>query len=530
MWGTLPRVFDRACGFYPGRTALIEADRRMSYAEMFGWANKIGNGLISLGVSHGDRVGLLMPNCLEFVPAMHGIWKAGAALVQLAARASVDDLVLFLRTSEATTLIYHGHFDDEVSLLRAQLPGLRRFIRLAAGNDAAPADPEQTAQIHADLDYEEVFASASSLPPKMVVEETDLAFVAFTSGTTGLPKGVLQTHKTWSHYSITAGLDIADIRPGEVFAHGGALSHFTQSFLMPTFIRGGTNVLLPSLDPDLLMEVIERERVSATAVVPTVLKMLVEHPGRAQAELSSLRTVVYSGSPMSPDALRRAIDVFGQIFVQTYAGTEQGYVSCLRKEEHCPDRPEIAGRLASAGRALFPVDISIRDESGTALPPGTTGEIWTAQTGQMTGYVDPDLDEHGLREGWVYSGDIGYLDEAGYLYVVDRKKDMIVTGGINVFPRQVEDILATHPTVDRCAVIGVPHPKWGEAVKAVVVLSNTAPIPPQELIELVKQRKGGAWAPKSIDFVESLPLTSSGKIDKKALRSPFWVGRQRQVN
>jgi len=529
LWGTLPRVFDRACEYYSERTAIIDGDRRLSYAEMQTWSNRIALALKTAGVLKGMRVGLLMPNCLEFIPAMHGIWKAGAAIVQMAARSTVSDLIFFLKSSNASALIYHAKFDEHIAEIRHQLPSIQRFICVeSAGITTSKTESLRPALSGRwqELDFSEIVTHGLSSGEVSDVEASDAAFIAFTSGTTGRPKGVVQNHETWSHYSITAGLEIGDIRPGEIFVHGGALTHFTQSFVMPTFLRGGINVILPSLDPGVLLDAIEREQATAMATVPTALNTLLDHAEQTEGQLSSLRTVVYAGSPMSPSSLQRAIKVLGQIFVQTYAGTEQGYVTYLAREDHEPASP----RLASAGRPLFQVEVSIRDAEGTPLPQGALGEVWTKQKGQMLRYADVDIERQRRGSTWVQTGDVGYLDESGYLYLVDRLKDMIVTGGINVFPRQIETILEDHPAITQCAVIGVPDPKWGEAVKALVVRQDKTQVSAQELQELVKQQKGSVWAPKSVEFVPSLPLTPSGKVDKKTIRAPYWEGLDRQIN
>ncbi|MFI0351308.1 AMP-binding protein [Actinomadura sp. 9N407] len=519
MWGTLPRIFDRACSYYADRTALVDGERRLTYTEMHDWANRVGNALVRLEVGKGDRVGLLMPNCLEFIPTMCGIWKAGAAITQMPTRASAEDFHYYLDDVQASTLIYHEAFDEAVAQIRDRLPGLQHVIRLSAGDPLPGA-----------LDYDATLQRESASTPAIEPHVDDLAFVGFTSGTTGVPKGVLQTHATWSHYAVTAGLEIGDIRPGEVFAHAAPLTHFSQTFVMPTFMRGGTNVILPGFDLDLLLDTIEGEGVTATAVVPTIVYMLLDHPRRDKVDLSTLRTVVYAGSPMAPDGLRRALETFGPIFVQTYAGTEPGYMTCLRKEDHRLDSPEWIERLASAGRPMYHVDLTIRDAAGHVLPPGEPGEICAAQPGQMVGYVDASRDAETMQDGWVRSGDIGYVDAAGFVFIIDRQKDMIVTGGFNVFPRQIEDLLITHPAVAQCAVIGVPDPRWGEAVKAVVVTKPGSDVSAEALIDVVKQHKGSVWAPKSIDFTDVLPTNPSGKIDKKSLRAPYWAGQRRQVN
>ena len=223
------------------------------------------------------------------------------------------------------------------------------------------------------------------------------------------------------------------------------------------------------------------------------------------------------------------MDALGPIFVQTYAGTEPGYISCLRKQDHRVDTDTDVSRLASAGRPIPYVRVSIQDENDEPLPVGAVGEICSKQLGQMLSYVDTARNAEALRDGWVHTGDIGYLDEHGFLYIVDRKRDMVVSGGFNVFPRQVEDVLLGHPAVAQAAVIGVPHPKWGEAVHAVVVLRAGAEASEQDLIAMVKKELGSVAAPKTMAFVAELPVNPSGKLDKKALRAPFWSSRGRQV-
>jgi acyl-CoA synthetase (AMP-forming)/AMP-acid ligase II len=518
MWGTLPDVLDRACRYYRDRVAVIQDERTLSYAELEGLSNRIGQGLVSLGVQKGERVGLLLPNCLEFIPNQHGIWKAGAVLVQMPTRASAATHATNLDQTAATTLIYHAEFDSVVDAMRDSLPKVDRYIRV--GGDGSR-----------DTTFEDVVAGAPDSRPDVALAPEDEAYVLFTSGSTGDPKGVVNSHFTWGHYSITAGLEIGDIQFGEQFAHGAPLTHYTQIFVMPTFLRGGTNIMLPGLDVDVLLSAIEKHQVTATAVVPTIIYLLVDHPERSSYDLSSLGTMVYAGSPIAPEKLRQALDALGPIFIQTYAGTEPGYISCMRKEDHRVDSDVAIERLASAGRPMFHVDVTIQDEDDNLLPIGEVGEICSRQLGQMLGYVDSSRDSEALRGGFVHTGDIGRLDEDGFLYIVDRKKDMVVSGGFNVFPRQVEDVLVLDPAVGQVAVVGVPHEKWGEAVHAVVVLKSgtgddetTA-----RLKALAKAELGAVCAPKSIDYVDALPVNPAGKVDKKALRAPFWAGRTRQV-
>jgi acyl-CoA synthetase (AMP-forming)/AMP-acid ligase II len=516
-WGVLPDVLDRAGVYYADRTAIVEGfgdERSVTYRELLAWRNRIANGLITSGVQQGDRVGLLMPNCLEFIPVQQAIWAAGAVLVQLPTRATAAGFRSNLAQTDATTLVYHAKFEDEVARIRDELPKLQTVIRVGTA---------ATEQVEA-LDFAELVAAQADTRPDIAIDEHDEAYVLFTSGSTGEPKGVVNSHFTWSHYGISAGLEIGDIRFGEVFAHGAPLTHFSQIFVMPTFVRGGTNVMLAGLEVEGLLTNIERHRITATAVVPTIVYLLLDHPRRGEHDLGSLHTVIYAGSPIAPERLREALDEFGPIFIQTYAGTEQGYVSCLRKNEHNVDH------LATAGRPMFQVRVSICDDDDNPLPVGDVGEICSQQLGQMLGYLDPQRNPETVRDGWVHTGDIGHLDEDGFLHIVDRKKDMVVSGGFNVFPRQVEDALALHPAVAQSAVIGVPHEKWGEAVLAVVVTRQDTAASESELIDHVKAALGSVAAPKSVVFAEKLPLNPAGKVDKKAIRAPYWQGRARQIS
>jgi fatty-acyl-CoA synthase len=304
-----------------------------------------------------------------------------------------------------------------------------------------------------------------------------------------------------------------------------------MAYFLPVWLRGGTNILLEGFDPEVLLDTIERERATSTLMVPTMLYVLLDTPGIADRDLSSLRTLAYGAAPMGRERLEQAMQTFGPIFVQGYGQTEAPMqISVLTKADHvrAAQRPEI---LTSCGRAVAIAEVRIAGDDLRELPDGEVGEIVVRGPHLTLGYVGkPDETAATIRDGWLCTGDLGRRDDEGYLYIVDRKKDMIISGGFNVYPKEVEQVLFSHPAVADACVIGVPDEKWGEAVKAIVVPAEGAEVDPEELIALVKQRKSSVLAPKSVELVDAIPLTSVGKHDKKALRARYWADRARAVN
>ncbi|HME02271.1 MAG TPA: AMP-binding protein, partial [Solirubrobacteraceae bacterium] len=331
-----------------------------------------------------------------------------------------------------------------------------------------------------------------------------------------------------SLYSATLELDV---RPGEVSAHIAPLTHSGMVYVLPVWARGGTNVVLGGFDPAQLLHTIEHEHVTSTLMVPTMLYYLLDLPGIADRDLSSLRTLTYGAAPMGPERIEQALEVFGPIFIQVYGQSEApAQITVLAKRDHILAR-ENPDLLRSCGRPVAIVDVRCADDALTSVPDGEPGEILVRGPNVTPGYINkPKETAAALRDGWLCTGDIGVRDEQGYFYIVDRKKDMIVSGGFNVYPKEVEQTLFAHPAVRDVCVVGVPDEKWGEAVKAVVVMDPDAATTDTELIEFVKARKGSVLAPKSVDFVEAIPLSSLGKHDKKALRETYWAGRERAVN
>jgi acyl-CoA synthetase (AMP-forming)/AMP-acid ligase II len=429
---------------------------------------------------------------------------------------SLDDHAYVLEDAGVETLVFDPEFFGErAAELATRVPGLKNLLALG------PSDVGD--------DY---ITLASTFEPRPLVapraDGTDIPGLAYTGGTTGKPKGVMGSYRSGAAMSQIMLTEWEWPREPR-FLMCTPLSHAGAAFFIPVLLLGGSLVVVPYFEPGLVLETIERERITATMVVPTMLYMLMDHPDFATRDLSSLETVYYGAAAMSPTRLAEAIDKLGPIFFQYYGQAEAPMTVCvLRKDEHDVSRPE---RLATCGRPVPWVHVALLDDSGNEVPRGEAGEICVRGPLVMQGYWNkPEQSAEALAGGWLHTGDIAREDDEGYYTIVDRKKDMIVSGGFNVFPREVEDVISSHPSVAAVAVIGVPDDRWGEAVKAIVVPRPGAEIVADELIDLVKQAKGSVHAPKSVDVAESIPLSPLGKPDKKALRAQYWHDADRMVN
>ena len=364
------------------------------------------------------------------------------------------------------------------------------------------------------------------MSPRCLARPDDVATLNYTGGTTGKSKGVLRRHRQLTPFS---GLILADFelpaRPSYLAV--APISHVAGTKVLPTLMRGGTVHMLKGFDPEAVLATIAREKINFSLLVPTMIYVLLDHPALSETDLSSLELLLYGASPMAPSRLLEALERIGPVLSQLYGQTECYPVSVLRKADHDPRQPEL---FLSCGFPIAGCEVKILDDQDREVPAGQAGEICVRAPHVMAEYWRrPEQTAATLKSGWLHTGDIARADERGYMFILDRKKDMIVTGGFNVFPREVEDVLATHADVAVVAVIGIPDDKWGEAVTAVIVPRPGTSPSERELIDLVKQRKGSAHAPKQVKFVGELPMTGVGKVDKKALRASFWAGRERMV-
>ena len=479
----------------------------------------------ALGAGTGTAVGLLALNRPEVLMVIGAGQTQGWRRTALHPLGSLDDHAYVLSDAGVRTLVIDPvpMFVERAAALLDAVDGLEQILTLG------PV-PAELADVAVD-----VVAAAAEHPVKPLTAEPldpeHVVSITYTGGTTGKPKGVIGTARAMS---TMTQIQLAEWEWPEHprFLMCTPLSHAGAAFFVPTLVKGGTMVVLGKFDPAEVLETIEREKITATMLVPSMLYALMDHPDSRTRDLSSLQTVYYGASPMNPVRLAEAIERFGPIFAQYYGQSEAPMViSYLRRDEH--DR----ARLGSCGRPSAFLRTALLDADGSPVPQGEPGEICVSGPLLAGGYLGlPEQTAETFRDGWLHTGDVAREDEDGFWFIVDRTKDMIVTGGFNVFPREVEDVIAEHPAVAQVGVIGVPDEKWGEAVTAVVVLRPDADSTDeakaavaQAVQASVKERKGAVQSPKQVVFADALPLTALGKPDKKALRAQFWSGQERSV-
>ena len=520
---TIGDLYDRCVEFHGRSTAITFKDQSYTYNEMGANANRLVNGFKSLGFKKGTRVAFLMANCPEYIFSEYAVAKIGGVRIPLAVLLSPEDHIYMVNQSRCTALIYHETMAGRIRKMAPRLETVEHYI--CVGQDTSILT---TGHIH----LQTLMESHSSESVAVAVDPEDLVGIYYTGGTTGRPKGVMLSHRAWVNTILFETLEFGFGRR-EVFVYLTPLTHAGGCLLLPVLLRNGRCVIMDHFDPGEFLETVQRERVTTTFLVPTMLYVLLDYPDLDHYDLSSLTNVIYGASAIAPERLKQAVNRFGPIFTQLFGQTEAPMTfSILSRDEHIIDDPVREREIfSSAGRPTFHTHLRIVDEQGTDVERGQTGEVIVKCSNMMTGYLDnPEATRDTIRDGWLYTGDIAKQDAEGYLYIVDRKKDMIISGGFNIYPREIEDVLFEHPAIKAAVVIGIPHAKWGEEVKALVVLKHGVNASDREIIEFVKERKGSLMAPKSIDFIDAIPLTNLGKVDKKILRKKFWKNRDRMIS
>ena len=515
----------RAVVEYPDNLALVYKDTRRTFKELDQRVNRLAHGVLQLGIRKGDRVGMLLHNCCEFIEIDFALSKTGIVRVPLNARLTGKDHEYMLNDSGANTLIFGEDFTETVEKMKSELKTVKEYIRVREGLSKA--------NVLKAIEFEDLTKSGSTDEPSMEVDEDDLHTLFYTSGTTGKPKGAMLTQKAWANVAINLILDYGPVTEKDVILNTQPLSHGAGFFVLPFFIKGATNVLIPEVERSIIFETIQREKVTFLKLVPTVLYQLTESPEKTWYDLSSLHSIIYGGSPSAAPRLKDTIQFFGKKIAQLYGQAEAPMcISVLSREDHHIDGPEEAvKRLSSAGRPCLNVEVRVVDENDREVPTGEVGEVIVRGYHIMKGYWNlPEATAEVMKGGWVHTGDMGYFDSKGYLFLVDRKRDVIISGAFNIYPKELEDIIAAHPKVKEAAVIGVPNDKWGEAVKAVVVPKSGETVMEQEIIDYCRDRVASFKKPKSVDVVGELPRNPYGKVLKTALRENYWKGYDRRIS
>ncbi|MGN6474085.1 MAG: long-chain-fatty-acid--CoA ligase [Mycobacteriales bacterium] len=506
MFASTADVLRRRAALHPDRPAVTFDGRLRTYADLDARSNQVAQGLLAAGVRAGDRVAVLDRNRIEHTEVMFGATKIGATYLPINWRLAADEVAYVLANSRAT-VVFVG--TDLLGLL-----------------DRVTTQPTV---IDLDAEYPTWLDAQPATDPGFEPAATDIALQMYTSGTTGLPKGVLLSHGALCR---AAALGAAwGMTQDTVALACMPLFHMSgTSWAFVCLFHGGHVVLLRDPDPGAVLHAVENDHVTHALLVPAVLQMLLAHPAVTATDFSSLKRMVYGGSPISADLLAEGMATLGCDFMQLYGLTEStGLGTVLEPADHLRD-PRL---LRSVGKPADGVELRLVDPAtGRDVATGEVGEVWLRSRSIMSGYWQNQeaSDDVLVAGGWLRTGDAGYLDEDGYLFLHDRVKDMIVSGGENVYPAEVERVLREHPGVADVAVVGVPDERWGETVKAVVVAAPGQAVNPRELIEFTRDRLAHYKCPTSVDFVTELPRNASGKVLKREVRDPYWQGQSRRVN
>ena len=512
--GTFADIIYRNALLHADEEAFVCGHQRITFSQFNSRVNRLIRSLQKSGLRKGGVIGILSWNCLEYTDFYGAAMKGGFIASPFNPRLHPEELEYLINYSEASTLFVGPELLETVQRLRPRLPRVKEYIGLE-GSAAGM------------VSYQEMLGAGESGEPDSDVKKDDPVIILYTSGTTGLPRGALYTHAQKLDNTRIKALEMGT-KPGDrhlmvlPFFHIGGDSH-----VWPFFLTGGCNVIVPnrSFDPVAVLQAIQEERVTDMQIVPTQLSVLLSHPDLKAHDLSSLNRIYYAASPMPLELLRRGLEVFGPIFAQGYGQTESGPQICtLPKEAHqVLDKPaEEQKVLVSCGQPSLGVHVRVVDKENRDVGPGVVGEIIAQSNSIMTEYWKrPKETAETIVDGWLYTGDLAYCDEKGFIYIVDRKKDMIVSGGENVYSREVEEVLYTHPAVAEAAVIGVPDPRWVERVHALIVLKPAVKVTEKEMIAFCKEHIASYKVPKSVEFVDFLPKNPQGKILKKTIRSKY---------
>ena len=503
--------------------AIVCGDTRYNWNEFDQRTDALARGLASLNVQRGDRVAVLMLNCHRYLELYYACARMGAIIVPLNIRLARPEIVFILNDSESKVLIVDKTFASYVTG-RDTYPTVENILY---NGDETPAGM---------LNFEELVSKGAQIQQSadQEMEDNDISGLYYTGGTTGRAKGVMLSHK--NVVSNAFHMIMATSYTGQdTYLHAGPMFHLAD--IASTFavtMAGGCHVFIPLFNPVHMLEAVQREKVTATLIVPTMINALLNHPDVDNYDISSLRRITYGGSPMPLELLKKGLQKWGPIFVQAYGMTEAAPLLTMLDPQDCrvDGTPEQVRRLASCGKESLGIEVRVVNPDGEDVRPGEIGEIIARGPNIMLGYWRmPEATAAAIVDGWYHTGDLATIDEENFIYIVDRAKDMIISGGENIYCVEVENALYSHPAVLEAAVVGIPDETWGEAVHAVVVCKPGTDVSSDELILHARTQIASYKIPRSIEFrTEALPKSGAGKILKRDLREKYWEGKSRRVN
>jgi len=510
-------ILERGALLYPGREAIVFKDTRVTYKKMNERVNQLAHYLLSLSLTGAKHIAVLAENCHQYAELYFAAAKAGHVTVPLNYRLSIREMTEIVTDSSCKVLFFGKSLASQAGELSQKF----------AFNDVVCFD-DQREDAHY---YEGLLPNFANTNPEITVDENQMAILMYTGGTTGKPKGVMLSHRSLMTSTYDNALVFKfDEEPSTCFIL--PFFHISMWPVLAVMFAGGKVVVAERPDLTEIMRLIQDEKCQHINSVPSIYNWMLMHPDLGEYDLSSLKIMSYAGSPIAPELLKKLIHKFGSVFFQIYGMTEAGLITDLLPEDHVVDGPlELTKRLSSCGRQSYFPKVKVVGPDGRDVVPQEIGEIIVKGKNIMLGYWNnPEQTAKALKDGWLYTGDLGTIDEDGYVYLVDRKNDMIITGGENVYPREVEDVIYEHPAVMEVAVFGVPDDKWGESVKAIVVLKGGMTLREDELQQFCKTRLASYKCPKSVEFRDILPKSGVGKILRSKLKGEYWKSKDRTIN
>jgi long-chain acyl-CoA synthetase len=517
------RILERAVQYFPDREAMVDKDVRLTYRQLGERVNRLANALLSLGLERGDRVAILDWNSHRYGETYYACAVAGLIFMPLNSRLSAPELEYIFSDSDARALLLSEPFIDLFEDVRAKAPSLEFTIGM--GLEKSPIGCHH---------YEDMLDAASSAMKPADTDPDETIQIYYTSGTTGDPKGVCLTNSNVYWCGIDC-VTTMDFRMGSVWLHSAPMFHLADAVSFWSVPMVGGKQVCVHFQPDRVLKLIEKERVTITSLPATLIALIANNPDTSKFDLSSLTQIMYGGSPTPLGVLRKVVDKFpSDMFLHTYGITETTGITCsLHPQDHDLTIPETGvHRAASCGTPSPLVDIRVVDENDDDVGVGKIGEVLFGGPKIMKEYWrKPEITAEALRGGWYHTGDVGYLDETAHLYLVDRKKDMIISGAENIYSVEVENVISTHPGVLEVAVIGIPHDVWGEQVHATVVPRDAdTDLEIEDIIGFCRGKIASYKIPKSVNFIVGpLPTTGPGKLAKRRLREPYWENTQRRI-